>query len=332
MGDSGHDNLNGQSGIDKHWGGTGNDVMISIDAAFGEYVEGGSGTDTLWIDRVGSARDSIVGLTSEDRLQEVSSFANGADRTLNGDRIADPAVKTGQTYRAFTNNPLFSTAGPRMEDIRQGGLGDCYAMAGLSAIARDSPQAIRHDVVDFGDGTYGVRLGNSFYRVDNDLPVNIGGTTPAYAGLGLQGSLWVALVEKAFAHYRRGANSYASIEFGWSVEINRAFRSTSAGEKSIQSYGNATALANDIATRAGSGQAVTIGFTSGGGAPLVMSHQYTVASVQRNSSGTVISITLRNPWGVDGGGSADSNPNDGLVTVTPAQLYAQSGAVNWGRV
>ena len=33
-----------------------------------------------------------------------------------------------------------------------------------------------------------------------------------------------------------------------------------------------------------------------------------------------VSITLRNPWGFDGGGNQDLNPNDGLVTVTGVQL------------
>ena len=78
---------------------------------------------------------------------------------------------------------------------------------------------------------------------------------------------------------------------------------------------------------------MTIGFVGAltGDVPLVTGHMYTVASVQRNSAGVVTSITLRNPWGVDGAGS-DGNTSDGLVTLTPAQLYAQTGRVNWGRV
>ena len=63
------------------------------------------------------------------------------------------------------------------------------------------------------------------YRVDNDLAVTGSSTTPAYAKLGAQNSMWVAVIEKAFAHYRTGSNNFASIEGGWSVEINRAFRS-----------------------------------------------------------------------------------------------------------
>jgi hypothetical protein len=335
MGDNGNDNLVGQAGVDKHWGGAGNDVIVSIDAAYNEYVEGGAGTDTLWIDRSGSSRDSLAGSISGDMVQEVTSFANGADRTLNGDRISDPKLlKSSDSYRTFANNPLFGSAGPKMTDIRQGDVGDCYALAGLGAIARDNPQAIRHNVADFGDGTYGVRLGNSFYRVDNDLPVNaVNGANPAYAKLGAENSMWVAVVEKAFAHYRTGANSYESLNGGWSIEMNRAFRSAAPGEKAINGYTNATALANEIATRVAGGQAVTIGFVGAlkGTVPLVAGHMYTIASVQKNSAGQVVSITLRNPWGVDGAGN-DGNTSDGLVTLTPAQLYAQTGRVNWGRV
>jgi hypothetical protein len=339
MGGFGSDRLIGHAGTDKFWGEAGNDVVISIDAALGEYVDGGAGVDTLWVDRVGSSRDGVAGLMAEDMLQEVSSFANGADRTLDGDRIADPLPLAGQAYKTFANNPLFSSAGPQMTDIRQGELGDCWALAAFSAIARDNPQALRHNVVDFADGTYGVRLGNNFYRVDNDLPVGRTGA-PANAQLGPQNSMWVAVLEKAFAHYRTGANSYASLDGGWSVEVNRAFRSASPGARQIESYSNATALVNDIAYGVATGQAVTVGFLSdrfgraipAGGARLVMGHMYTVASVQRNAAGAVVSITLRNPWGVDGVSTADANPNDGFVTVTPAQLYAHLGQVNWGRV
>ncbi len=98
--------------------------------------------------------------------------------------------------------------------------------------------------------------------------------------------MWVALVEKAFAHYRTGANSYASIEGGWAVEMNRAFKSASAGAKSIRSYSNATDLANDIARLWNGYQAVTIGFvgTLSGNVPLVANHMYTVHSIQRNSA------------------------------------------------
>ena len=42
---------------------------------------------------------------------------------------------------------------------------------------------------------------------------------------------------------------------------------------------------------------------------------------------------LRNPWGVDTGNFRvsyrDANPNDGLVTITVAELYSSQGRLNW---
>jgi hypothetical protein len=331
VGDAGNDRLNGGIGNDSMWGGDGDDVIIAIDSFNGnDWMRGDAGRDIIWAD----PSDIVSTLESVDFVQRVSSFTNGADRTLDGDRIADPTAKSGHVYRRFAGNPLFSSSGPRYTDIRQGNLGDCWVLAGLGAIANDNPHRLRQYVVDFDDGTYGVRLGNNVYRVDDDLPVvSSSSTSPVYAQLGAQNSMWVAIVEKAYALYRTGANSYASIEGGWSVHVNQAFGSTSAGEKAISSYSNATALANDIYNRWVGFQAVTIGFAGGSiaaGAPLINSHMYTVISVTRNSSGVVTSIRLYNPWGVDGAGNDGSN--DGLVTVTPAQLFGSTGRVNWGRV
>lgn len=337
FGGDGHDRLNGREGVDRLWGGNGNDVLVSIDATTGDLVQGDAGWDTYWADRVGTLSDGVYGFAAGDKLQSVASFANGADRTLNGDRIADPSTRSGHTYKRFAENTLFSAAGPVMSDVRQGGLGDCYFLAGLAAIAGDNPHAIRQNVVDFEDGTFGVRLGNNFYRVDDDLPVYSAlSITPAYAKLGAENSMWVAVYEKAFAHYRYGQNSYGSIEGGWGVEVNRAFGSAAPGARSLTGYASAAAIANDLYLRWSSGQAVTIGFlgerTPGvGTAPLVMGHMYTVARVIRNASGVVTSIVLRNPWGIDGAGS-DSNTSDGLVAVTAAQLLQYTGQVNWGRV
>jgi hypothetical protein len=207
-------------------------------------------------------------------------------------------------------------------------------LAGLGAIALDNPTAIRQNVVDFGDGTYGVRLGSSFYRVDGDLPAgSLASSDTSYAHLGAEGSLWAAIVEKAYAHYRTGANSYASLEGGWAVEVNRAFGTTSAVDRSISSFGSATALGNAMYNAWAGYNAVTIGFTGipAGTQGLIDSHMYTVMSFTRDASGNVTHVTLRNPWGYDGV-NFDSNPSDGLVTVSVQTLFSITGRVNWGRV
>ena len=149
-------------------------------------------------------------------------------------------------------------------------------------------------------------------------------------------------MEKAYATYRSpwyNPNTYASLEGGWSVEAARAFGATSTGDNAISSYSSATALGNAIGAQWNAYNEVTVGFVDGrygeympGG--LINSHMYTVYSVSWDASGNVNSITLRNPWGIDtdsASGPLDGS-NDGFVTVTPAQLYALQGRVDYGRV
>ncbi len=38
------------------------------------------------------------------------------------------------------------------------------------------------------------------------------------------------------------------------------------------------------------------------------------------SNGVAVSVTLRNPWGVDGTAPVDSNVNDGWVTLSAQQF------------
>lgn len=344
VGGTGNDHLNGKGGVDKFWGEAGNDTIVAIDAAFAEYVDGGSGADTLWIDTVGSKQDSVIAKGSSDVVHNVASFANGADRTLTGDDIKDPTPLSGDTYnpnRPFANNPLFSKAGPKMDDVTQGQLGDCYVLAGAAAIAHDSPNVLQDNMVDFNDGTFGVRMGSKYYRVDSDLPVaSKTSTTPDYAKLGAGNSMWVAVLEKVFAHYRTGANSYASIAGGNGVEINRAFGATSSGLKDLSSYSSATAMANDIASKVKGDQAVSISFYGDdkgkkkpvGGIPIYTGHAYTVSSVEKNAAGAIVSITLRNPHGNNWEFNGKPGVNGAYITLTPRQIFAQWGAVNWGRV
>jgi hypothetical protein len=339
IGGAGNDRLNGGAGADRLAGGAGDDVLIGIDDGTADYLDGGAGRDAYWVDRNGSATDRTAGVAAGDRVQAVDRFVGG-DRTLDGDRLADPTAP-GRTYRTFADRPLFAGdwaktrgpspgfTGPTAADARQGPLGNCWLIAGLAAVAQDSPTTLRQSVADFDDGTYGVKLGGRFYRVDNDLP--------GYARLGRDDSMWVAVTEKAFAAHRsalfRLPASYANLVGGWGREVNDAFGSVRSGYRTFGPGTDPAELAEFIARRFEAREATTIGFLRpGAGVPVVRNHMYSVAGVERDAAGVVVSITVRNPWGVDGGGSTDANPADGLVTLTPAQIASCTGAVNWGRV
>lgn len=335
LGGDGNDLLNGGAGADQLAGGNGDDVLIAIDDGTTDFVQGNVGRNAYWLDANPAARDGLARPGSHDQVQWVTRFANGADRTLDGDSVADPELGPGLVYKRFTG-PLFAPTGPSHTDPRQGDVGDCWLLAALGAIAMDSPITLRHNVVDFGDGTYGVRLGKNFYRVDADLPAaSPNSTDTAYAALGADRSLWVAIVEKAYAHYRTAngiTNSYTALNGGWSIEVNRAFGAVAARDQSIGGYPSAAALAAAMYNAWSSYKAVTIGFTTTApNAPLINAHMYQVLSFVKNPAGQITAVKLRNPWGRDGL-DTDSNPHDGLVTVSINALYACRGRVNWGRV
>jgi hypothetical protein len=172
-------------------------------------------------------------------------------------------------------------------------------------------------VVDLGDGTYAVQFvmgsARTFVRVDADLPTYASGL-PAYAHTGAQGSMWVAVMEKAFAFYRRNAGTYASLSGGW---MNEAY--AAMGKPSTSSYAssNSNWLINTIKQALDLRQSVTFAVKSANGAPLIGGHAYSVDSVVKDKSGKVTGIKLRNPWGVDGAGN--DGADDGYVTITSAQ-------------
>jgi hypothetical protein len=251
-----------------------------------------------------------------EKVHNVQSFANGADRTLDGDWLADPT--DGTNYKSFRDRPLFAVGGPSVDDVDQEAAADCWLLAPLGSLALDNPNAVRHMVADFGDGTYGVKLGNSFYRVDGDLPTQASWSTDqTYAGLGRDGSLWVAIVEKAYAQHRTGANTYGSLGWGDPADALRAYNLTSVGENYFAPSTSGTAVANDIYNHWNAYQSCSICTgTVPSGSPLVASHCYSVVSVSRDAWGNVTSILVRNPWGGDNTGG---NP---YLSLTPAQLAA----------
>ena len=125
------------------------------------------------------------------------------------------------SYRNFSYRPLFAVGGPSAGDVVQGAVGDCWFLASLASVAKADPQEIRQRIADLGDGTYIVQFKSAgkdvHVRVDADLP-SYSTSSLAYAGFGAGGSIWAAIMEKAYAMFRKGEASYASLESGWMSE------------------------------------------------------------------------------------------------------------------
>lgn len=339
FGGAGNDTLAGGSGDDALYagpgnnilnGGDGNDTLVCLGSTR-DTLSGGNGRDRFWTDN--TTAEKVTDLTRDEGgdLHRVGNInISGAASTkkvssatiakqLNTSSLSEPLVDNSSfTYRDFSGNVLFSAAGPSPDDVNQGDIGDCYFLAALSAVAKSDAWRLRQIILDLGDGTYLVQMSHRgasvFERVDARLPVTQSGYL-AYAGLGEQGSLWAALMEKAWCAVRSSANSYASIDSGW---MDEAFGALGASSTGIYSAANGQALLTLIQKQLAAGKAVTFATNvAPDDSPLLSGHAYEVDSVNLDANGVPVSMRLRNPWGVDGAGN-DGN-DDGYVTITAAQ-------------
>jgi hypothetical protein len=231
---------------------------------------------------------------------------------------ARPVINSG-TY-SYVNGSLFQN-GLSADDVYQGGLGTCYYLATLAAIAQEKPDYIQNMFRDNGDNTFTVRFYNNgvadYVTVDRYLPTHSSGNAVS-AGwvVGSYNELWVALAEKAYAQLAESGwsrsststNSYADIEGGWMDTVIRQVTGLSATSQSVSNM-TQTQLINLV----NSNQVLTAGFVSGDGYDVVSPHAYTITAYNATNQ----TFHLRNPWGF---AHAD---------VTVDQLVSLRGIMAW---
>lgn len=335
-GGSGDDALYGQFGTDVLVGGAGDDLLVNVGDSRFDRSTGGDGFDTFWCDDADG--ETITDLSGEEIVngaaQRVARFfgftklRKGAERAaragldLLGEDLPDPGVDDASvTFRNFSNRPLFASDGPSQDDISQGAVGDCWYLATLASMAKTNPAAVRRAVIELGDGTYAVRFTDAgqmpvYVRVDGDLPVTSWGAMQ-YAGLGHEGSTWVAIMEKAAACFRYGGlANYADLDGGW---MSEAFESLGYTSHAIWQSDDGQDLLGKIGDELAEGKAVTVAiYEPARYSPLIGSHAYTVEAVETDAQGQR-TLILRNPWGIDGVGN--DGRDDGYVRVTATQAY-----------
>lgn len=310
------------TGADWIDGGPGDDLLVSVGGG-ADRITGSGGSDSFWSDSSDTIADSSSAERASGAVHSISQFAQPFTQTATspqfmpleaaGQNLADPAASG---YANFADRPLFAND-PAYSDVRQGKVTDCYFLSSLAGYARINPDAIRQMIAPLGDGTYAVRFyrdgHETYYRVDADLPVTGG------ARLGAGGALWVALLEKAYAFFRKGLNSYSSLNSGWMTDVYRGLTNSRATNRVLSGDTSQAVYANlweDLAA----GYNVAAGSKSSAGGPIVASHGYTVMSVDTISG--QLYVTLYNPWGRDGR-SYDSNPADGLLRLTITKFIAE---------
>jgi hypothetical protein len=355
-GEDGNDALYGGGDADRMDGGGGTDTLVSVGGGT-DTVTGGLGFDSFWMDPGDILTDASSTETAKKHVHRVSAFegysydggttVTPVSKELLGQDLQDPwrtdlEMELLYTKEDFSAKPLFASGGPTKEDVKQGAIGDCWLMAKLAAIADANPDYIRQMVTDFGDGTYGVRFYRNgvacHIRVDADLWVSSPGN-PMYAELGKEGSIWVAIVEKAWAFFRKQEGNYASIAGGNGNIDNPLLGMTGtlfakgepvtpaavvawvkagspSGPISVQIRAAVINWLNAVKAARAAGKPVTVGAVAGisNTTPVLADdpataadecnyrcaqHVYMVDKVLTNSSGTPTGIKLYDPWGLE---------------------------------
>ncbi|MEI6179612.1 MAG: C2 family cysteine protease [Chloroflexales bacterium] len=211
-----------------------------------------------------------------------------------------PDPKTTGNYSYERQDGVLFVDGISPDDIQQRGLGDCYFLAALASIARQSPDTLRKNITYDGNQTYTVTLYDPSgkpvqVKVDSDIPVDANGN-PVYAQLAGGGSeLWVALYEKAYAQYR---TDYTEVDKGG---LPGSAAQTITGRPADILDRN-TVTIDQLYQHFVDGDALTVGIFENdlnkqGTLPpgIHGNHAYSIVGVDP-VKGTV---QLRNPWGFD---------------------------------
>ena len=194
--------------------------------------------------------------------------------------------------------PLFDD-GVSPDDIKQGGLGDCWFLAPLVGMAEQDPDAIREGIKENPNGTISVRLydsdGNAHWvTVSPELPLDENGNP---AGAGGEQELWVAYYEKAFATFYDQDNdgltgSYRAIESDYTDKAGPYLSGQPAEDIGADFDDVREAYENgDVVVTGTPGEKkVPDKFKEG----YVTGHAYVVDGFTDDGK-----IILRNPWGSD---------------------------------
>lgn len=350
VGGAGDDRLYGGTGYDSLAGGSGDDVLVTLGGGTEQdRLTGNAGHDNFWLDADG--RDRMSDLGANDIYHKVASFytyrvarSDGSVATtkvplaLSGQDLPDPvASKYARGWKDFSGRPLFAAGGPTEHDVEQNGVGDCYFLAPVSSIAKVAPQRLTDRIVDLGDGTYAVHFerdgGHHFVRVDGDMPLDAAGD-PFYAGLGRDGSIWAAVLEKAWAFFRKGLGTYDSINWGKVSEPYRALGTAGLNRAYAASVFNSKGgMLEVLDSYLDRGYSVVYSTKDSqpAGSKVRPDHVVLVDRVVRDGKGNAVGVVLRDQYKTDDPDVKDGR-NDGYVTLTAAQAAAWMEGVMWCKV
>lgn len=155
---------------------------------------------------------------SDGTFTRIGSLSAGTSTTQFNQLIANwfdgTNEPTSSSATHVDGRPLFANGTPTVNDICQGGIGDCSFLSALQTVVNTDPDFIKSMFVQNSNNTYSVRFFNNgaanWVTVDDNV---------ASGGASVSTSSWVAIAERASvayeATYMNDVNSYSSLPDGF---------------------------------------------------------------------------------------------------------------------
>ena len=266
---------------------------------------------------------------------------------LGTDLPSSSVIMDGQSFSvsySTSSNAVFGAAGPSINDINQGYLGDCFLLSSLAEVAQQDAGDITSMFTSNGNNTYGVRFyvnGVADYITVNTALAN-GGTEFNSAT-----DIWASLAEKAYAQLQTAGtvtgnsindgNSWSTIGNGGAPEFaleeitgasaitdfsasgnawNNVVYNQSFGMTSHSTGNSTTAVLSILASDLKVGDDLVLtsrtnATDSAGRQTLVASHAMSIYGYDSTSG----MLEIRNPWGTAPGQTWDTTFEVSLSTL-----------------
>jgi hypothetical protein len=329
-GQAGNDSLLGGAGADYLAGGADNDSLTG--GADGDELHGDQGRDTLsggnGRDKLygGDGSDSLLGNSGNDRL-----FGEAGNDTLSGGAGNDwleagSAAELAELGDGFVTDPLdfnaytWTVNGTSYSDINQGGVGDCWVLAAIGSVAQSGVN-LSQRITYRGNYTYRVDMftgpGGQLTHEDVYFDGTVTAVDPFPDAVG---ESWVIITQRALLQHLGidysdpdaisggDPGSVMALLTGRTVDTHiPLLGSFTADDRQLMADALANHKAIAVGTRPGAFGTWDF-FGSVTTHRLVENHAYVVLAVDDAF------ITLYNPWGYDGNGTADG-VDDGVLIV-----------------
>lgn len=234
------------------------------------------------VDRDDESNAMLMEFAEPEEEQEEKQLEAPAGHSTTMVRFTDDAFRTDHKGRQIP---------PTFADVDQGNLGDAWLLASCAAVAHARPTALLKRITRNLNDSWTVRLGKEDYRVEPEFP-NEGYADPMPNQQ--SDTLWVALVEKAFA--QATADSYGNLETG---NPARALDALAGGRARKHTLTPTLPLASVFEKihegKRASAAMVVRSYESRVADPLTADHYYAVLDVYERDGKQF--VKLYNPWG-----------------------------------